>query len=193
MPAANPSRGRRSDAIRNQQQILDAAAVVFVESGVQAPVRLVADRAGVGVGTLYRHFPTRADLVVAVYRHQVDAAAQAGPALLRESPSPADALHSWVDIFVDFLVTKHGLADALHDDADGFAILHRYFIDRLVPVCADLLQAAAAGRATVTAYAFLRGIGNLCVGGATPDYRPVQLAHALVEGVLLAAAPTRSR
>ncbi|MER6924572.1 helix-turn-helix domain-containing protein, partial [Streptomyces spiralis] len=73
---------KRKDARRNQQTLLDAAAAVFATSGVEAPVRDIAAEAGVGMGTIYRHFPTRADLVIAVYRHQVDACAEAGPALL---------------------------------------------------------------------------------------------------------------
>ncbi|WP_248239961.1 TetR/AcrR family transcriptional regulator [Microbacterium kunmingense] len=178
------TRGRRRDAQRNEQVILDAAAAVFVESGVQAPVRAVAERAGVGMGTLYRHFPTRADLVVAVYRHQVDAAAAAGPALLRESPTPAAALHAWVRLFVQFLVTKHGLADALQGDTERSAALHQLLTERLVPVCADLLAAAAPHGAHVDAYALLRGIGNLCIGGEAPGYDPERLAHLLVDGAL---------
>lgn len=189
MTIADPGRGKRSDAVRNEQQLLDAAAAVFVEQGVQAPVRAVAERAGVGMGTLYRHFPTRADLVVAVYRHQVDAAADAGSALLRESPTPSAALHAWVDVFVDFLVTKHGLADALNGDAEGFAVLHRYFVDRLVPVCAQLLAAAAPDGASLTPYALLRGIGNVCIGGESRGYDPAAVAHTLVNGALLPAAP----
>ena len=76
---------KRADARRNEATLLDAAAAVFVESGVNAPVRDIAARAGVGVGTIYRHFPTRADLIVAVYRHQVEACAEAGPVLLAEA------------------------------------------------------------------------------------------------------------
>jgi AcrR family transcriptional regulator len=139
------------------------------------------------MGTLYRHFPTRADLVVAVYRHQVDAAAAAGPDLLRESATATQALHAWVEVFVDLLSTKHGLADALNGDTDSFAALHRYFVERLVPVCADLLDAAAPEGSPIDAYALLRGIGNLCIGGPVPEYAPVQLAHLLVSGVLSAA------
>src|ERR1700735_447125 len=71
-PPAAAGRRQRSDARRNQQKRLDAAAVVFVRAGVDAPVRDIAAEAGVGMGTIYRHFPTRADLVVAVYRHQID-------------------------------------------------------------------------------------------------------------------------
>jgi AcrR family transcriptional regulator len=165
--AGQASARRRADARRNEQSLLDAAAAVFVLSGVDAPVRDIAARAGVGMGTIYRHFPTRADLVIAVYRHQVDACAEAGPELLASSPSPHDALARWIDLFVDFLVTKHGLAAALQSDHARFETLHPSFLDRLVPVCADLLDAAVAAgeiRSDVDAYALLRGVGNLCVG-----------------------------
>jgi AcrR family transcriptional regulator len=74
------ARPKRADARRNEESLLEAAAAVFVKSGVDAPVRDIAAEAGVGMGTIYRHFPTRADLVIAVYRHQVEACAEAGPA-----------------------------------------------------------------------------------------------------------------
>ena len=135
--------------------------------GVDAPVRDIAARAGVGMGTIYRHFPTRADLIIAVYRHQVEACAEAGPALLASSSTPHAALTQWIDLFVDFLITKHGLAAALQSDNARFETLHAYFLDRLVPVCAQLLDAAAAAgeiRADVDAYELLRAVGSLCVG-----------------------------
>jgi AcrR family transcriptional regulator len=158
---------KRADARRNEQTLLTAAAAVFVTSGVEAPVRDIAAKAGVGMGTIYRHFPTRADLIIAVYRHQVDACAEAGPALLASSSTPHAALTQWVDLFVDFLITKHGLAAALQSDNARFETLHAYFLDRLVPVCAQLLDAAAeAGevRPDVDAYGLLRAIGSLCAG-----------------------------
>src|ERR1700684_1382584 len=135
---------KRADARRNEQTLLEAAAKVFVTSGVEAPVRDIATAAGVGMGTIYRHFPTRADLIIAVYRHQVEACADAGPALLASSSSPHAALRQWADLFVDFLITRHGLARALQSDNARFETLHAYFIERLVPVCAQLLAAAAA-------------------------------------------------
>src|SRR5499425_118492 len=140
--AVQPIRKIRADAQRNEKALLAAAAAVFVTSGVDAPIREIAARAGVGMGTIYRHFPTRADLIVAVYRHQVEACAEAGPTLLVSAGSPLAALHQWVDLFVDFLVTKHGLANAMQSDSSGFDALHTYFLDRLVPVCAQLLNAA---------------------------------------------------
>ncbi|MFI7608447.1 TetR/AcrR family transcriptional regulator [Micromonospora sp. NPDC049366] len=180
---------KRADARRNEQALLDAAAAAFVASGVDVPVRDIAARAGVGVATIYRHFPTRADLVVAVYRHQVEACAEAGPTLLAASDTPHVALARWIDLFVDFLVTKHGLAEALQSDDATFQTLHAYFLDRLVPVCAGLLDAAArAGeiRPDVTAYELMRGVGNLCIGaGRDPRYDARRLVRLLIAGLRL--------
>jgi AcrR family transcriptional regulator len=186
-PAEASGRGRRADAVRNQQALLSAAAEVFVASGVDAPIRQIAAAAGVGIATIYRHFPTRADLVVAVYRHQVEACAEAGPALLAESETRFAALRQWVDLFVDFLVTKHGLANALQSDSGGFESLHAYFLDRLVPVCGQLLDAAVeAGEIApgTQPYELMRGIGNLCVGhGTDPRYDSRRLVDLLLRGL----------
>jgi AcrR family transcriptional regulator len=182
--AAGP---RRKDALRNQQTLLDAAAAVFVASGVEAPVRDIAAAAGVGMGTIYRHFPTRADLIIAVYRHQVEACASAGPALLAAGPTPYAALEQWVDLFVDFLVTKHGLAAAMQTDNAGFETLHSYFLDRLLPVCTELLDAAAASgqtRSDLSAYQLMRGVGNLCIGAESDArYNPRPLVKLLIAGL----------
>jgi AcrR family transcriptional regulator len=176
---------KRADARRNEQALLDAAAAVFVKSGVEAPVRDIAAAAGVGMGTIYRHFPTRADLIIAVYRHQVDACAEAGPALLASSSSPHAALTQWIDLFVDFLITKHGLAAALQSDDGRFQALHGYFLDRLVPVCAQLLAAAAdAGeiRPDVDAFGLMYAVGNLCVGGDS-RYDARRMVGLLIAGL----------
>ncbi|GIJ12036.1 TetR/AcrR family transcriptional regulator [Micromonospora andamanensis] len=180
------ARPRRADARRNEQAVIDAAARLFVASGIEVPVRDIAAAAGVGMGTLYRRFPTRADLVVAVYRHQVEACAEAGPALLAQSATPRDALIAWANLFVDFLVTKHGLAAALQD-RDGYEALHTSFVDRLVPVCQQLLDAAnssGTGAPQVDAYELMRGIGNLCIGaGSDPRYNARHLVTLLISGV----------
>ena len=186
--ARRAARPKRADARRNERTLLDAAAAVFVASGVEAPVRDIAAEAGVGMGTIYRHFPTRADLIVAVYRHQVEACAEAGPALLATSDSPHAALGQWIDLFVDFLTTKHGLAAAMQSDKAGFDALHAYFLDRLLPVCARLLGAAAeAGeiRPDVEAYELMRGVGNLCIGADNdPRYDARRLVELLIAGLL---------
>jgi AcrR family transcriptional regulator len=178
---------KRADARRNEKTLLEAAAAAFIASGVDAPVRDIAAKAGVGVGTIYRHFPTRADLIVAVYRHQVEACAEAGPTLLASSDSPHTALARWIDLFVDFLVTKHGLAEAMQSDDATFATLHAYFLDRLVPVCAELLDAAArAGeiRADIQALELMRGVGNLCIGAdKDPRYDARRMVELLLAGL----------
>jgi AcrR family transcriptional regulator len=184
----HPVRKIRADAQRNEQALLAAAAAVFVTSGVDAPVRDIAAAAGVGMGTIYRHFPTRADLIVAVYRHQVEACAQAGPVLLANGSSPHAALGQWVNLFVDFLVTKHGLAAVLQPDSAGFDALHAYFLDRLVPVCAQLLEACAqAGEIStdIDALELMYGIGNLCVGADNnPRYDARRMVKLLIVGLL---------
>ncbi|ASR35585.1 TetR family transcriptional regulator [Prauserella marina] len=178
---------KRADARRNEENLLDAAAALFVTSGVDVPVRAIAAKAGVGTATIYRHFPTRADLIIAVYRHQVESCAEAGPALLASGPTPHAALGRWIDLFVDFLITKHGLAAVLQPDNPSYETLHAYFIDRLLPVCAQLLDAAAeAGeiRPGISAYALMRGVGNLCVGADhDPRYDARALAGLLVAGL----------
>lgn len=184
---------KRADAQRNEQTLLGAAAAVFDTSGVEAPVREIATKAGVGIGTIYRHFPTRADLIIAVYRHQIEACAEAGPALLASSSTPHAALAQWVDLFVDFLITKHGLAAALRSENASPATLHAYFLDRLVPVCAEFLDAAAATgeiHPDVGALELLRGVGNLCIGvdGDSP-YDARRMARLLIAG-LLQSRPT---
>ena len=156
---------KRADARRNEETLLEAAAEAFVASGVDVPMRDIAAKAGVGVGTIYRHFPTRADLIVAVYRHQVEACAQAGPALLANSSTPHAALARWINLFVDFLVTKHGLAAALQSDA-----------------------AAAAGEILpdMDAYELMRGVGSLCVGaGHDPRYNARRMVGLVIAGLRL--------
>ncbi|MBB5784164.1 TetR/AcrR family transcriptional regulator [Nonomuraea jabiensis] len=180
---------KRADARRNERTLLDAAAAVFVTSGVEAPVRDIAARAGVGVATIYRHFPTRSELIIAVYRHQVEACAEAAPTLLASGVTPHAALGRWINLFVDFLVTKHGLAAVLRSDDTGFDTLHAYFLDRLVPACAQLLEAAAAAgeiRSDVDAYELMRGVGNLCIGADNdPRYDARRLVEFLIAGLRL--------
>ena len=185
--AGHTAPSKRADARRNKETLLDAAAAVFVTSGVEAPVRDIAAEAGVGLGTIYRHFPTRADLIIAVYRHQVDACAEAGPALLATSATPHAALGRWINLFVDFLVTKHGLAAVLQSDNAGFDTLHAYFLDRLVPVCTQLLDASAGSgeiQSDLLAYELMRGVGNLCIGAdSDPHYDARRLVECLVAGL----------
>ncbi|MER5554721.1 TetR/AcrR family transcriptional regulator [Streptomyces sp. NPDC002793] len=185
--ASSAPRPKRADARRNAGVLLDAAASVFVTSGVEAPMRDIAAAAGVGTATIYRHFPTRADLIVAVYRHQVEELAGSGPALLATDVSPYDALGRWIGHFVDFVVTKQGLASVLQSDDPCFDPLHSYFVERLVPVCTQLLDAAAASheiRPGMDAYALMRGVGGLCAGaGNNPRYDAREMVGLLIAGL----------
>jgi len=180
-------RPKRADARRNEEALLDAAAAVFVTSGVEAPIRAIAAKAGVGTATIYRHFPTRADLIIAVYRRQVESLAEAGPALLENSATPYAALAQWIDVFVDFVITKQGLAAVLQSDDPCFDPLHSYFLDRLVPVCTRLLDAAAASgeiNAGQDTYELMRGVGGLCAGsGGNHHYDARRLVRLLVAGL----------
>jgi AcrR family transcriptional regulator len=165
-----PKRAVRADAKRNEEAILDAAKQVFAEMGVSAPAREIATRAGVGLGTLYRRFPTRGDLIAAVFRREVDSCAEAASALADDS-DPRDALIGWLMLYTEFLATKRGLAAALHSGDPAFASLPEYFRSRFEPVLEDLLSRVAQDgrvRTDVSAYDLLRAIGNLSVASG-PD------------------------
>lgn len=168
-PAApgRAARGVRADAQRNIDTLLQAAKEVFATSGVDAPVREIAARAGVGVGTVYRHFPQRADLVAAVFRREVDACAAAAPALAAELP-PCEALTAWLRRYSTFIATKRGLAAALHSGDPAFEPLPAYFQQHLGPALESLLDTAAAAgavRSDVDPNDLLRAVGNLCLSG----------------------------
>lgn len=135
-------RRTRADAQRNFGLVIEAAKAVFATDGVDAPVRLIAERAGIGMGTLYRHFPKRSDLIVAVFRHEIDACAALAPELSKTSSSEA-ALTLWVDRYVQLVATKIGLGAALHSGDAAYSGLYEYFETTLRPALASLLKAAA--------------------------------------------------
>jgi AcrR family transcriptional regulator len=155
----------RADARRNIDSLLLTAAEVFAGSGLDAPIRQIADRAGVGVGTLYRHFPTRSDLVAAVFRREVDDCVGTVRALAADYP-PSDALARWVQRYVEFIAAHQGLAAALNSGDPALEGLPAHFQQRLAPPVQALLDAAAkAGeiREGVSAAELLHGVGMLCV------------------------------
>lgn len=158
-------RPMRADAQRNSDALLEAALAVFATSGVDAPVREIAAKAGVGVGTVYRHFPQRSDLVAAVFRHEIDACADAAPILAAEH-KPAEALAQWMQRYAAFIATKRGLATALHSGNPAFDTLPAYFQKRLLPALRTLLDAAAAAgevRADFDADNLLSAVASLCM------------------------------
>ena len=191
-PGGSTPRRIRTDARRNVEALLDAAKTVFGTSGVDAPAKEITDLAGVGVGTLYRHFPQRSDLVKAVVESGIDAVAEAGPALAA-TVEPAEALMRWIDRFTEMLGTKRGLASALHSGDPAFAGLPDYFLQRLSPTLSALLDAAAAAgaiRGDIGAEDLLYAVAQLCqpVPGRGPEHNR-RIVGVLVDG--LRRAPGR--
>ncbi|MGC1549152.1 MAG: TetR/AcrR family transcriptional regulator [Rhodanobacter sp.] len=183
--ARGPTHRRvRADAQRNLDTLLQSAASVFVTSGVDAPVREIADKAGVGVGTVYRHFPQRADLIAAVYRREIDACADAAPILAAEH-KPFEALAHWMQRYAAFIATKRGLAPALHSGNPAFENLRAYFMQRLKPALRALLESAASAgevRADVEAEDLLIAVASLCMPAQDDDYARRMVA-LLVDGL----------
>lgn len=182
------NRAPRADAKRNLEALVTAARDVFARSGVDAPVREIAEQAGVGVGTLYRHFPQRSDLVIAVFRGAVDAAADAAPGIAAQYP-PGEAVAQWMQRFVDFVGTKRGLAAALHSGDPAFAPLPDYFRKRFYPTLKGLLDAASAAgemRADVDPDELLVAAANLAHADPEQGRRMVAL---LVDGLRYGAQP----
>jgi AcrR family transcriptional regulator len=181
-----PPHRLRSDAQRNVDSLLEAAKVVFGTSGVDAPAKVIADLAGVGVGTLYRHFPQRSDLVKAVLQHEIDACADAA-STLSAAHEPGAALAKWLGRYTEFLATKRGLAAALHSGDPAFDALPGYFFERLGPALGSLLETATASgeiRAGISSKDLLYAVANLCLPvageGVTYNQRMVTL---LIDGL----------
>ena len=142
-PRGRTDRRVHADAQRNIEALLQSAMAVFATSGVDAPVREIAEKAGVGIGTVYRHFPQRSDLIAAVFRREIDACADAASILAAEH-EPGEALARWMQRYAAFIATKRGLAPALHSGNRAFDALRAYFEQRLRPALRTLLQSAAA-------------------------------------------------
>jgi AcrR family transcriptional regulator len=189
-------RRRRADARRNVDALVEAARTVFATSGVDAPAKEITDLAGVGVGTLYRHFPQRSDLVKAVVESGIDAVADAGPAL-SAAREPAEALTEWIHRFTELLATKRGLASALHSGDPAFSGLPGYFLQRLGPALAALLDAAVAEgtvRDDISAEDLLHALTQLSQPvpgrGAEHNQRTVAI---LIDGLRSGAMPRPPR
>lgn len=185
-----PDPGLRIDAQRSLDALLEAAKAVFTELGVDAPVREIAQRAGVGVATVYRHFPKRSDLVAAVFRREVDACAAEASALAK-TLGPAEALARWLQRYTRFIATKRGLAAALHSGDDTFQALPAYFRAHLAPALGSLLESATAAgevRAGIDSWDLLRAVGNLCVSNGKDDREhTARMVALLVDGLRFGA------
>ncbi len=165
MTPRNPAREPRSDARRNRELLIDAAKVVLGQGGPGASLENVARRAGVGIGTLYRHFPTREHLFQAVYRHEVEGLIRLATQL-RESPDGVEALRSWMRANVALVATKRGLLVAMSVTVtEDSKAMYTELSARLADAVAALVQQAVAQgvlRSDTTAEDLLHTMYALC-------------------------------
>ncbi|HEX8970150.1 TetR/AcrR family transcriptional regulator [Oryzihumus sp.] len=190
----------RADAARNRARLLDAATAQFAERGVETSLDDVAKAAGVGIGTLYRHFPTREDLVLAVYGAQIDAL-DARSRELATSEDPGEALREWMRGFVDFYAVKQGMVTLLRTMMDGSRSEHFAQTRETLRLAAERMLAPAieAGviREDVAAPELLRALGGICLTSdprSTPPSSTLALVDLVYDGLRYGApvAATRS-
>ncbi|HEV3360477.1 MAG TPA: helix-turn-helix domain-containing protein [Pseudonocardiaceae bacterium] len=152
----------RADAQQNQERLLAVAAKAFADEGTGASLKAIAKEAGVGIGTLYRRFPTRETLVEAVYRNEVTRLCAAASELLADR-SPVDALRAWMIQFVDLMATKHGMGDTLRAVlvSDDDRLRTRYLLRDALVVLLDAGVADGTVRAGLDPYDVLMGLGGM--------------------------------
>jgi AcrR family transcriptional regulator len=137
------TRKPRADSARNRQLLIDAAKAGFTEFGLNVSLEEIARRAGVGIGTLYRHFPNREAVVEAVYRREVEQLAEAVPQLLETSPA-GEALHKWMHLFVDYIATKRLIAPSLATAAGRSSTLHATSVELITGAITTLVKRSVA-------------------------------------------------
>ena len=177
----------RADAQRNRARLVDTARIAFVEIGPDLTMDEIARRAGVGIGTLYRHFPTRDAIVEAVYRHEVEQLSLAAPQLLETLP-PAEALHAWMRLFVDYIAKKKVIASALSALAGGTTELFASSGTRIteaIKLLVDRAEAAGAIRADVDPLDLLMALVGISYGRSGPDWQAsaLRLIDILMDGL----------
>jgi AcrR family transcriptional regulator len=185
--STEPVRKPRADAVRNRERVLEAAKAVFSAGGPDASLEAVARRAGVGIGTLYRHFPTREALFEAVYRREVEQLGELAEQLMSEAP-PVEALRRWLRSSVEFVATKKGMSAALALAVDGSSELYAYTFDRLTKAVGALLdRAVAAGeiRSDIGSEDLLRALAGMCYMRDQPGWQAtvLRLVDVFVDGL----------
>ncbi len=194
-PVHKTARQPRTDALRNRERLLVAAKAVFSAGGPEASQEAVARRAGVGIGTLYRHFPTREALFEAVYRREVDQLVDLAGQWQGET-LPLEALRRWLRCNVEFVATKKGMAATLALAAHGNSELSAYSFERLANALGMLLaRAAAAGeiRSDISPEDLLRALVGMCVIHDRPGWQAgaLRLVDVLVDGLRSSAPAAR--
>ena len=187
----------RADAARNREKVLEAAKAVFSVGGPDASLEAVAKAAGVGIGTLYRHFPTRQALFEAVYRREVQQLTDLAETLSGEA-SPAEALRLWLRSNVEFVATKKGMSTALALAVDAGSELTTSSVERLTDAVGSLLdRAAQAGeiRDDIGAEDVLRALIGMCYMHDRPGWQAsvLRLLDVFVDGLRATPGPGKSR
>jgi len=195
VPPTKAARSPRADAVRNRERVLEAAKAVFSAGGPEASLEAVARKAGVGIGTLYRHFPTREALYEAVYRREVEQLADLAEQLKNDEAPPTEALRRWLHSNVEFVATKKGMSAALALAAHNSSELSAYSLERLTRAVGALLdRAAAAGeiRADISPEDLLRALVGMCYLHDQPGWQAsvLRLLDVFVDGM---RAPTDRR
>lgn len=191
-----PRRKPRADAARNREKLIEAARAVFATGGPEASLETVARTAGVGIATLYRHFPTREALFEAVYRHEVDQLVGLAEALAAEA-EPVEALRRWLRASVGMVATKKGMIAALALTIDGSAAIYADSRARLTACVERLMRrAVATGRLEdrLSPEDVLHALVGLCSLNDRPDWQAtaVRLIDVFVDG-LRPPRPTEER
>ena len=177
----------RADAVRNRERVLEAAKIVFNAGGPEASLEAVAKRAGVGIGTLYRHFPAREDLFEAVYRREVEQLSELAEQL-KNAKDPVDALRRWLRSNVEFVATKKGMSAALALTFQSSSELAAFSMDRLTKAIGSLLdRAVAAGqmRADISPEDLLRALVGMCYMHDQPGWQSsvLRMLDVFVDGL----------
>jgi AcrR family transcriptional regulator len=185
--SAEAIRKPRADAVRNRERVLEAAKAVFSAGGPDASLEAVARRAGVGIGTLYRHFPTREALFEAVYRREVQQLGELAEQL-KSDAAPVEALRRWLRSNVEFVATKKGMSAALALAVHGSSELYAYTFDRLTKAVGALLdRAVAAGeiRSDIGPEDLLRALVGMCYMHDQPGWQAtvLRLVDVFVDGL----------
>ncbi len=163
--SVHSDRHPRADAVRNRDRLLESASAAFAAKGADVPLEDIARGAGVGIGTLYRHFPTRESLVEAVYRHEVDVVCATADELLATRP-PDQALAEWMQVFVRHVATKRGMLSVLKPMMSANASLSDDTRGRAIDAASRLLAAGVAAgtvRDDIEGVDLVRAVGGICM------------------------------
>ena len=184
----------RADAERNRARLIETAKAAFAEKGSAASLDEIARTAGVGAGTLYRHFPTRGALVAAVYRNETEQLVAATDRLAKTHP-PTTALREWLLLFVDYIATKHGMSEVLNSIVDGASDLHSASTAQVKQAIAKLADRAVLSgdiRLELDPLDLLRALAGVANIGLGPDGERAakQMVDILIAGVRLRSEPS---